>query len=193
MLFRSPFCYEKGAQRMDDLFLAEPDPSWKAAAEEYVQAYRTAGEPHIGGSSSMEQSGSYEEWLEKIRGMHNPPADSALSPATTFFAVRKEDRRIVGTIQVRHRLTDALRESGGNIGYSVRPDQRKRGYATQMLFLALDFCRGLGLNRVLLDCLAENAGSEKTIRRCGGVLAEEALVPGDDGQPERIKRFWIAL
>ncbi len=178
---------------MNDLFLAQPDPSWKAAAEEYVQAYQAAGESHIGGSCSMEQSGSYEEWLEKIRGMYNPPADSALSPATTFFAVRKEDRRIVGTIQVRHRLTEELRENGGNIGYAVRPDQRKKGYATQMLFLALDFCRGLGLNRVLLDCLADNIASEKTIRRCGGVLAEEVTAPGDDGQPGRIKRFWIEL
>lgn len=178
---------------MNDLFLVQPDPSWKAAAEEYVQAYQAAGEPHIGGSSSMEQSGSYEEWLEKLCELRNLPADAALSPAATFFAVRKEDRRIVGTIQVRHRLTEQLRESGGNIGYAVRPDQRRKGYATQMLFLALDFCRGLGLKQVLLDCLADNIGSEKTIRRCGGVFAQEALVPGDDGQPERIKRFWITL
>lgn len=178
---------------MNDLFLTEPDASWKAAAEEYVRAYQAAGEPHIGGSGSMEQSGSFEEWLEKIRGLKNPSKDAALSPATTFFAVRKEDRRIVGTIQVRHRLTDELRESGGNIGYAVRPDQRKKDYATQMLFLALDFCRTLGLKQVLLDCLADNVGSEKTIRRCGGVLAEEATVPGDDGHPEKIKRFWITL
>lgn len=178
---------------MDNLLLVQPDLEWKEAAGEYLRAYRLAGEPHIGGSGSMEQSICYEAWLEKIRGMHNPPAETGLSPATTFFAVRKANRQIVGTIQVRHRLTEELRKSGGNIGYGVRPDQRRKGYATQMLCLALDFCRGLGLKQVMLDCLADNIGSEKTIHRCGGVFEKETLVPGDDGQMESYKQFWITL
>ena len=78
-------------------------------------------------------------------------------------------------------------------GYGVRPDERKKGYASQMLTLALDFCRKIGLERVLLDCRADNAASERTIRKCGGISAGEAQVPGDDGQPERIRRFWIAV
>ena len=99
----------------------------------------------------------------------------------------------MGTIQIRHRLTGELCRSGGNIGYGVRPDERKKGYASQMLTLALDFCRKIDLERVLLDCRADNAASERTIRKCGGISAGEAQVPGDDGQQERIRWFWIAL
>ena len=62
-----------------------------------------------------------------------------------------------------------------------------------MLTLALDFCREIGLERVLLDCRADNTASERTIRKCGGIPAVEAQVPDENGRAERIRRFWIAL
>ncbi|MDD3192917.1 MAG: GNAT family N-acetyltransferase [Oscillospiraceae bacterium] len=175
------------------LELILPDESWKKQAADYRQAYVDAGESHINGSSGMERYPVYEEWLGEIRAQQHQPATEERTPATTFFAVRKEDGRIIGTIQVRHRLTNDLCRSGGNIGYGVRPDERKRGYAVQMLELALQVCRKIGLERVLLDCQAGNIASERTILRCGGTFAGEAQVPGDDGCPERIRRFWIAL
>ena len=178
---------------MERLTLVLPDPAWERQAEDYRQAYLDSGECHINGSSEMERYPVYSEWLDRINALQKLPVSQEHTPATTFFAVREQDGRIVGTIQIRHRLTGELCRSGGKIGYGVRPDERKKGYASQMLTLALDFCRKIGLERVLLDCRADNAASERTIRKCGGISAGEAQVPGDDGQPERIRRFWIAL
>lgn len=178
---------------MGELTLVLPDRNWERQAEDYRQAYLDSGECHINGSSAMERYPVYSEWLDRINALQKLPVSQEHTPATTFFAVREQDGRIVGTIQIRHRLTGELCQSGGNIGYGVRPDERNKGYGSQMLMLALDFCRKIGLERVLLDCQADNIASEKTIRKCGGIFAGEAQVPGDDDQPERIRRFWIAL
>ena len=91
-------------------------------------------------------------------------------------------------IDIRHRLNEYLLQFGGNIGYSVRPSQRRKGYATEMLALALEECRKLGLNRALVTCDKTNIGSAKTIQKNGGVLENEVL------EGDRItQRYWIAL
>lgn len=173
------------------MILVFPDESWEKAAMDYRQSYLDAGEAHIHGSSGMERYPVYTDWLGQIRHLREAQSDGQ-TPATTFFAVEPPSALVVGTIQVRHRLTDELRRSGGNIGYGVRPDQRGKGFAVQMLRLALPFCREIGLDRVLLDCRADNLASQQVILRCGGVFDSEDWVEDDWGRPERICRFWIA-
>ena len=91
-------------------------------------------------------------------------------------------------IDIRHRLNEYLLQFGGNIGYSVRPSQRRKGYATEMLALGLEECRKLGLDRALVTCDKTNIGSAKTIQKNGGVLENEVL------EGDRItQRYWIAL
>ena len=91
-------------------------------------------------------------------------------------------------IDIRHRLNEYLLQFGGNIGYSVRPSQRRKGYATEMLALALEECRKLGLDRALVTCDKTNIGSAKTIQKNGGILENEVL------EGDRItQRYWIAL
>ena len=57
-----------------------------------------------------------------------------------------------------------------------------------MLRLALNKCKGLKLNRVLVTCDSENEASARTIRSCGGVL--ENRVPEGDGFTDR---YWIEV
>ena len=114
---------------MERLTLVLPDPAWERQAEDYRQAYLDSGECHINGSSAMERYPVYSEWLDRINALQKLPVSQEHTPATTFFAVREQDGRIVGTIQIRHRLTGELCRSGGNIGYGVRPDERKKGDA----------------------------------------------------------------
>ncbi|MEZ4382539.1 MAG: GNAT family N-acetyltransferase [Nannocystaceae bacterium] len=114
-------------------------------------------------------------------------ADGA--PAKThLWAVA--DGRFVGRIAIFHGLTEALRVSGGHIGYDTVPSARGRGVATQMLRQALPVARGLGLREVLLTCDETNAASIRVIERCGGELRETRALA--EGRPAK-RYYWIAL
>jgi predicted acetyltransferase len=82
--------------------------------------------------------------------------------------VRESDSKIVGVIQIRHCFNEFLEKYAGHIGYSVCPSERKKGYATQMLRLALPECKSLGIKQVLICCVRGNEGSRKTILNNGG-------------------------
>ena len=129
---------------------------------------------------------NYESWLEKITNAHQAARSGWVNCSTYFSCV---GNRIVGTIQIRHTLNDSLMKSGGHIGYGVRPSERCKGYATQMLTLALERCRELGIDKALVTCDKNNVASAKTIRKCGGILENE--VAENDGNI--LQRYWITL
>ena len=94
-------------------------------------------------------------------------------PWTTFWLV-SEDERLLGQASLRHRLTPALEDFGGHIGYGIRPGERKMGFGTVLLELVLQKARDLGLERVLLTCDPANVGSARIIQKNGGRLMTES-------------------
>lgn len=111
-----------------------------------------------------------------------------LVPSSTFFCMDEERNIMVGAVNIRHYLNEALLLNGGHIGDGVRPSERRKGIATAMIALALEECRHLGLEKVLMVCDRENVGSAKSIIKNGGVLENEIEV---DGIVEQ--RYWITL
>lgn len=109
-----------------------------------------------------------------------------LVPDSTFFCLDEERDIFVGAVNIRHYLNESLLLDGGHIGDGVRPSERRKGVATQMIGLALEECRKLGIDRVLMVCDKENIGSAKSIRNNGGILENEVIV---DGVVEQ--RYWI--
>lgn len=103
-------------------------------------------------------------------------------PCTIFWYVSGEF--YLGTLVIRHRLSPELAEAGGHVGYHVVAPWRRQGHATRMLAAGLTQCRGLGLDRVLLTCAADNEPSRRVILANGGV---------PDGQRRGEDRFWIDL
>lgn len=95
---------------------------------------------------------------------------------------------MVGAINIRHYLNESLLLNGGHIGDGVRPSERRKGIATKMIELALQECKRLGIDRVLMVCDKVNIGSAKSIRNNGGILENEVVV---DGVVEQ--RYWITL
>lgn len=173
---------------MAELLLRLPDEGDESQVMAYKREFEAAGDS-MDGTGGLSTAQSYGEWLAACRDNRSPDTvRPGLVDATTFLAVEADSGALVGMIDVRHRLNDYLLQYGGNIGYSVRPGCRRRGYAKAMLAQALEFCRQRGMERVLVTCDKENPASARTIRSNGGVLENE--VP----EGERItQRYWISL
>lgn len=143
------------------------------------------------GCAGLEDCASFEEWLrfeERLKAKYK----DGYVPSEVFLAVRETDDRLVGIIDYRHPLTDFLLRFGGNIGYSVRPSERRKGYASEMLRMMLDICRAYGETRVLLTCDRDNTASRNTILKNGGVLENEVEDTVGLSNSGRIQRYWIA-
>ena len=95
---------------------------------------------------------------------------------------------MVGIIHLRHELNDFLQHYGGHIGYSVHPAYWNRGYATQMLALALRESDALGLRELLLTCSPDNPASMRVIEKNGGVLDNIVEFQGNPVCHYRIRR-----
>lgn len=76
-------------------------------------------------------------------------------------------------INIRLAVNEELRKEGGHIGYSVRPTERKKGYATEMLNLGIEICHRRGIEEILVACDKSNIASSHVIKNCGGILKEE--------------------
>jgi predicted acetyltransferase len=117
-----------------------------------------------------------EGFDEYVRHLHDEvyeetPRLAHHVPSTTLWWV--DGPEYLGRISIRHRLTPALLEVGGHIGYDVRASARRRGHATAMLRQALPVARGLGIGPALLTCAATNVASRLVIEHNGGVLEDE--------------------
>ena len=130
----------------------------------------------------------YRDTAKYIASLEVKEPDGKYIPASTFFCLDTERNRFVGAVNIRHYLNESLLLNGGHIGDGVRPSERRKGIATEMIALALKECRKLGIDRVLLVCNKDNIGSAKSIIRNGGVLENEINVNGKVQQ-----RYWIQL
>ena len=101
-----------------------------------------------------------------------------------------DDRNILlGAVDIRHYLNDYLLQYAGHIGDGIRPSERRKGFATEMIRLALLECKQLGITKVLMVCDKINIASAKSIIKNGGILENEFL--DEDGEVQQ--RFWIKL
>lgn len=111
---------------------------------------------------------------------------NGIVPETTFFCLDCDRNIFVGAVTIRHYLTEKLMYNGGLIGDGIRPSERRKGYGTAMIGLALIEARKLGLKKVLMCCEKRNIASAKSIMNNGGVLDNEYEIDGVIKQ-----RYWI--
>ena len=110
-------------------------------------------------------------------------------PDSVFFLLDTKRNILLGAINIRHYLNDYLLNYGGHIGDGIRPSERGKGYATEMIRLSLSECKKLGLDKVLMVCNKSNIASAKTIIKNGGILENEFVT--EDGKT--YQRYWIHI
>lgn len=161
--------------------------SWAEAVTEFEGV-------HIDGSGLKPPVAGEPTVLDLLIAQARSMADTTVAPPEgrvhNDLYWLTDDAEVVGFVSIRHDLNDFLLRVGGHVGYSVRPSRRRRGYAKAGLALALQRCRELGMERVLVTCDDDNVASYRTIEGAGGVL--ENVVQDDDGEPAK-RRYWIDL
>ena len=156
----------------------------------YRQAFLDNGDS-MDGTGGLRRHEEPADWIaENERCTSWDTVPEGWVPCTQFVYLRKEDEKIVGMIQVRHEFNEYLKKYAGHIGYSVHPDERRKGYASQMLHAVLPYCREIGLDRVMVTCDAGNEASRRTIIKNGGVYESTVHEPDEDVD---IERYWIKL
>ena len=105
---------------------------------------------------------------------------------STYWLVT-ESQQIVGAVNIRHELNDKLFNSGGHIGYGIRPGERHNGYGSEILRLSLEKTRELGITKVLIVCDAVNEPSRRVILRNGGIKDVDYI----ESNGNVVERFWI--
>lgn len=141
----------------------------ESALKEYIREHHEHGEQSISASLGLPVT-DYEEWVRKIL-TNASDGDPAWGKSLLYLCIHQE--RIVGLLSIRYDLPGELSARFGDIGYGVRPTERRKGYATEMLRYALQVCAEKGLQSVILGCYRENTASASVIRKCGGVLFAE--------------------
>ena len=173
---------------MDKIILVKPDLSYADEIIKYKEE-SLAESPVINGSAGLDRFSSIEIWFEELKKRScEDTVPKGLVPSSTYLGVREKDNYIVGMIDIRHYLNEYLTQVGGNIGYGVRKTERNKGYAKQMLKLALEKCKELKIKKVLITCDEDNIASEKVILSANAKLEDIRNVDG-----ENKKRFWIDL
>ena len=173
---------------MEKIILVKPDLSYADEIIKYKEESLKEN-PLINGAAGLDNFSSIKDWLEELKKRSSEATvPEGLVPSSTYLGVREKDNYIVGMINIRHYLNEYLTQVGGNIGYSVRKTEKNKGYAKQMLKLALEKCKELKIKKVLITCDEDNIASEKVILSANVKLEDIRNIDG-----ENKKRFWIEL
>lgn len=158
---------------MERLQYIRPTKEYEQKAIEFINEFREYNSAIEGVNGLHRYLNNYDEWLTKIEVERTQIADGKKVPTETYFLIRESDDKIIGMSTLRLGINDKLRQFGGNIGYCIRPTERKKGYNKANLYLALLVFNNNLIDNIMVDCDKTNLGSSNTIKALGGQLIKE--------------------
>ena len=165
------------------LSLIFPNISHKTSYLDMIEEWKSYEAPSSPGA--LFRGENFEEFLELA--VDDMTSNRFWVPATLFFLMDWD--RILGAIQIRHHIDHPrLKEYGWHIGNGIRPSERRKWYAREMLNLALDETRELWIERVLICCYDDNPGSYKVIESNEGTFDRYT-----EYEWKKSRRYWITL
>ncbi len=177
---------------LDDFFLIEPNIRYADQIAAYRDEMLAAGSS-LDGCLSLKRMPDPAEWVDYAYEWGNPLRNLGENGirGTLLMMIRKSDDQLVGMIQI-HVIPDSHPLAFvGNIGYSVRPAERRKGYAKKMLQKALTYLKyGRGVSRAYICALPDNEASRRTILANGGVFCEQVF---DHREGVTLDRFYIDI
>lgn len=160
--------------------------------EEYMNDKPIPGIERFEGIRAFEDYGemNFEEWLKMLeREKIKEQLPEEYSTHNLYFAV-DEKEKIVGAIDLRWLDVPILMSFGGLIGYSVRPSERGKGYASKMLKLGLEKFKTTNREKVLITCKDFNMASKKVIEKNGGIYQNSYY---NEKEGYTYLRYWINI
>lgn len=156
---------------MEELRLVRPSLAHKKQYEEMMDEWEAFGGRLNPGAlrrySPVEQKNvTYEKWLAWIE-------EDRKTVQELFFFMKGD--HILGAVSIRKKCA----EVDGHSGFGIRPSERRHGYATKMLSMALPIMKEYGISPVVITCAKDNTGSAKTIQNNGGRLIREVEDEGE--------------
>ena len=158
---------------MEKLYYEIPSLKRKEQAIEYIKEHLEAHSDINGSGGLNRYIDDYEGWLEKLERDYVAVVSEERVPARTYYLINEDNDEIVGMVNIRTELNERLKKHGGNIGYGIRPSQRRKGYNKINLYLALKVCEEYNIENALLSALLTNEGSWKTMEALGGKRIKE--------------------
>ena len=140
-------------------------------------AYTTALPEDENGLTNPYHGVSFEEYKDKVLPQqisyeHPVNMPDWFVPETYYYLWDGDN--LVGEFRIRHRLTEALRNGAGHIGYSISKEYRGKGYGTEGLKLTIQKAKEIiPENEIYLRVNKDNIASQKVMRNNGAYLAGE--------------------
>lgn len=166
-----------------------PNKKYERSFKELIVSAKNYGDYKELGNSLIRDGETFEEMLKRLNyrriGKRIAKRDV---PSTVYWIV--DNDRVVGTIDLRHKLNEDYFERLGHVAYYIRPEERNRGYATKALSLAIKKYYNKYTKKILITCFSDNNGSSRVIEKNGGILEKKVI---DEVTKKEISRYIIEV